>query len=313
MNGFSIVICCYNSALRLPATLNHIALLDGLDRISTEIIIINNCSTDDTADVAVNEWKKNMHLNIKLNVVNESTPGLGPARKKGIQSAKFEYLIFCDDDNWLNHDFLNVALKIMSENPKTAVVGGLGSPYFEKGEKPDWFDDNQGFYAVGKQAESDGPVPKIRSYVFGAASVWRTSVLKQIMQTPLLVADRVKNKLSSSGDNEMCYKAILLGYQVFYSAHLKFTHFIPQSRLSLAYIKKLNEDSVPGAIHLHGLAYKIGINEDSFGSYAKRTWWGQCFATLKHYLTGRTHNAKIVMLGLKELIKLNWKYDSLFK
>ncbi len=50
--GVSVVVCCYNSAPRLPETLMHLFAQIVNPDIKWEIIIINNASTDDTLEVA---------------------------------------------------------------------------------------------------------------------------------------------------------------------------------------------------------------------------------------------------------------------
>lgn len=50
--GVSIVICCYNSASRLPETLQHIAEQEVAANISWEVIVVDNASTDNTQEIA---------------------------------------------------------------------------------------------------------------------------------------------------------------------------------------------------------------------------------------------------------------------
>ena len=58
MRGFSIVICCYNSALRIEGTLKHIFSLTILDKPLFEIIIVNNNSSDGTKELAFSLERK---------------------------------------------------------------------------------------------------------------------------------------------------------------------------------------------------------------------------------------------------------------
>src|SRR5262245_41018784 len=105
LQGVSVIVCCYNSADRLPETLKHIAMQNVPDSILWEVIIVNNNSTDETEKVAISEWSR-YHLSVPFKVVNESKPGLNFARKKGVENAGFSLLLFCDDDNWLDEDYL---------------------------------------------------------------------------------------------------------------------------------------------------------------------------------------------------------------
>src|SRR5260221_14664859 len=65
--GVSVVICCYNSAARLPETLKHLARQVVPPSIPWEGILVNKASRDDTTDVAARVWKEGgapapMHL-----------------------------------------------------------------------------------------------------------------------------------------------------------------------------------------------------------------------------------------------------------
>src|SRR5688500_17791752 len=95
--GLSVVICCYNSAERLPQTLRHLAIQKYSPGLNWEVIIVDNNSLDATADVARKEWAQ-YSTRVPLKVVTERDPGLSAARSKGVSSASFEFIVFCDDD-----------------------------------------------------------------------------------------------------------------------------------------------------------------------------------------------------------------------
>jgi glycosyltransferase involved in cell wall biosynthesis len=101
MKGVSVIICCYNSALRLPETLKHLAFQD-LDKtnIKWEVIIVDNACKDNSVEVASNEWLKYPNCTANFKIVTQSKPGLSYAREMGISESKYDLLLFCDDDNW---------------------------------------------------------------------------------------------------------------------------------------------------------------------------------------------------------------------
>ena len=51
--GVSVVICCYNSAERLPRTLTHLAAQRVSEKLPWEVIVIDNASQDKTGEVAL--------------------------------------------------------------------------------------------------------------------------------------------------------------------------------------------------------------------------------------------------------------------
>ena len=126
--GVSIIICCYNSALRLPETLKHLALQQTT--ASWEVIVVNNNSTDATSQVANEEWDKSGVPAI-FRIVEEPTPGLAAARNKGIVEAKYDYLIYCDDDNWLSPNYVADVYELFEKDSTIGIIGGNGTPVTE--------------------------------------------------------------------------------------------------------------------------------------------------------------------------------------
>ena len=120
--GVSIIICCYNSAKKLPETIKHLSLQKNLKDIKCELVIIDNASKDGTAELAGQLCREYVH-NIPFKIFFESNPGLSNARKRGIKEAQYELLLFCDDDNWLNQDYLQIAYDIMMQNNIIGVLG----------------------------------------------------------------------------------------------------------------------------------------------------------------------------------------------
>lgn len=232
--NISVIICCYNSACRLPETLKHLAFQELPPGFLWELIIVDNNSSDHTADIARDEWRKH-ELDIPFKVIQEPKPGLSYARKAGIAAASFELLLFCDDDNWLAGDYLFMASKIMQQRPDTGVLGGFSEPVFESAA-PDWFADFQHAYAVGKQLPSSG-LANSRRYLSGAGMVVRKSIFEALEAAGFeqLLTDRKGASLSSGGDSEICLVVLFLGFDLYYDERLKFYHFMPSNRLNWQY------------------------------------------------------------------------------
>lgn len=311
LHGVSIVICCYNSSQRLPRTLSYLANQKYDISLPCEIIVVDNASTDNTGQVAIDEWS-NYKSRIPLHVLKETNQGLSYARKTGVDKSRYDIVIFCDDDNWLQDDFIRRAVELMDIYNCAGVIGGMGIPCVEITVCKKWLQQHEGIYAIGSQGQQEGIITNTRSYVYGAGSVWRKSLLKNILSQPLILTGRKGTKLSSGEDIELCFKAIIEGYEIVYSPKLVYIHFIPKARLSERYIRKFIQDSAPNAFHLHGLVYKAGIHKKMFNSQLKRTWWGQSLIILKNlFRNGSTF--KISFLSLRELVILNTNYDKSFR
>jgi dolichyl-phosphate beta-glucosyltransferase len=90
----SIIFPAHNEERRLPVTLEETARFLGNQSFTSEIIVVENGSSDQTVEVA------NSYLNkIKnMRVLQESARGKGQAVKRGMLEANGEYRIFCDVD-----------------------------------------------------------------------------------------------------------------------------------------------------------------------------------------------------------------------
>jgi len=235
--GVSVIVCCYNSASRITATLQHLAA-QVTNNINCEIIIVDNASTDNTQQTVKGVWAKNAHTEIDLLIVNQPTPGLSFAREKGIAQARYNYMVFCDDDNWLATDYISTVFNLFNNHPKAAILGGFGTAVFEdESAKPNWFDTFHSSYAVSLQPGAEASV----NSVYGAGMALRKPVIAEILSRhQLFLNDRKANNLLAGGDEEICLSAKLSGYEVLYSPALKFKHYLPVNRLNWAYLKKLH-------------------------------------------------------------------------
>lgn len=240
MEGVSVILCCYNSAERLPKTLQYLANQKIALSLKWELILVNNNSTDNTVEEAQELWKKNETPTI-LQIIDEPNPGLSFARIAGVKNAQFSYVLFCDDDNWLQEDYLQTAYTFMDLNPKIGVLGGQSVGVIE-GDQPNWWEKQKINYAVGKQAAISGDITN-RGYVWGAGMIFRKEILTRLFNTGFtsLLSDRKGAILSSGGDSELCKWSLLLGYKLWYLESLQFVHYIGQERLTDEYLQKLLE------------------------------------------------------------------------
>ena len=274
--GISIIICCYNSAVRLPETLKHIAGQKVPGHIPWEVIVVDNASTDDTAQTASAEWAKNGVTDIPFYVVAEPTAGLRFAREKGISIAKYEYLLFCDDDNWLCDNYLATAYQIFENDEKIGVLGGCG--IFEP-EQPVW----QGAEKY-KSAYVNGPQTwaPAEHWVYGASSVYRKSALLNFQKHgwQQLATGRKGNQLIAAEDVEMCFMFFLNGYKIIADDRLLFKHFVALKRQNFDYIRNLKSRLSYSYVLLNN--YIMLIDNDKRAVQKKLNGW--LSGTLKVYV-----------------------------
>lgn len=239
MKGVSVIVCCYNSSKRLPATLQHLAAQQVNSNIEWEIIIVNNASTDNTEVVAAQNLEPYKPSDLDFSIVQEPKPGLSNARKTGVKHAKYDYLVFCDDDNRLAENYINTAYRLIDATETIGAIGGYSTPVADI-KLPNWIFDYEASYAFGKQGNTTGEVTE-RGYVCGAGMVTRKKIFEITVneRLPNILSDRTGKDLSSGGDYEYCQRLMLQGYSILYDESLVFQHYIPEERLTENYRKRL--------------------------------------------------------------------------
>ena len=236
----SIIICCYNSSERISNTIKYLCNQKVLDSLNVELLFINNNSNDNTV-LTIKKVLYEHNCRFDSRIINEPKQGLVFAKERGFIEAKYEILIFCDDDNWLEENYVQSAYTIMNSNSLIGALGGDGIAVSDV-KFPNWFDSVKYQYAVGMQGDKEGDITKSRGFVWGAGMVVRKSVLSSIYNADFrsqLVGRSGKN-LNAGEDTELCYAIILAGYKIWYSPKLIFNHFIEKHRLSEEYFYRMD-------------------------------------------------------------------------
>ncbi|WP_407428820.1 glycosyltransferase family 2 protein [Arcticibacter sp.] len=233
--GITIIICTYNGAERLSETIAHIARQSVPETIAWEVILADNGSSDNSIALAGAEWNKYKRVDVPFEVIEESKPGKLHALQHAIEKADFEYLIVCDDDNWLASDYLKTAYSLLDSRPEIAAAGGRGTAVTAGMLLPDWFKDYHSAYAVGPQAQKTGFL-KPRDVLWGAGLCTRKSVYQKMYRMyPSFLTEHQDKNILSAEDTEYCMRLLLKGYKLYYDASLQYKHFIPDHKLSLEF------------------------------------------------------------------------------
>lgn len=114
MAKYSFIIPAYNVEKYIEQTINSIILQDFNDY---EIIIVDDCSTDNTYNICTK------YLNKKIKVYkNSSHKGVSYARNLAIEKSKGEYLIFVDGDDFVDKNALKtLEFRINKDNPDCVI------------------------------------------------------------------------------------------------------------------------------------------------------------------------------------------------
>jgi len=247
----SVILCTHNPRRDyIDRTLDALRA-QTLDRRDWELIIVDNAS-DQRLD---NAFDLSWHPSGRL--VREIELGLTPARLRGIRESRGETLVFVDDDNVLEHDYLEQVRRITDSHPFLGAWSGSVEGEFES-PPPEWtrrYWGNLVIRDVSRDAWSN-IYWDARTTPLGAGLCVRRNVALEYLRLHdhrirTFRMDRSGASLVSGGDNDLAACAIDLGLSSGVIASLRMKHLIPTERLTEEYLLRLIEGVSYSAIILH--------------------------------------------------------------
>ena len=102
--SISVLIPVYNVADKVEKCLSSLFENDIIEKC--EVIVVNDCSTDNSLDVIEDFMRKNPSCKIKL-INHKKNMGLACARITAFSAAKGDYIICVDSDDWVEKTYLS--------------------------------------------------------------------------------------------------------------------------------------------------------------------------------------------------------------
>lgn len=109
----SIIIPCYNYGHFLSRALDSVIAQDSDD---WEVIVVNDGSTDNTAQIA-NEYTEKIGRERFLYIEQENG-GVSKARNTGISRSKGRYILLLDADDWISISYVSEATFYLDSHPE---------------------------------------------------------------------------------------------------------------------------------------------------------------------------------------------------
>jgi glycosyltransferase involved in cell wall biosynthesis len=131
LKKLSIIIPAYNEGATIHLILDKVKAVNLINDITKEIIIVNDCSTDNTEQAIESYIEQNTGINIQY-YKHEVNKGKGAALHTGIQKATGEYLIIQDADLEYDPEEYNDLLKPIVKGFADVVFGSRfmgGNPH----------------------------------------------------------------------------------------------------------------------------------------------------------------------------------------
>jgi glycosyltransferase involved in cell wall biosynthesis len=242
MLELSVIICAHNPRPQYLRRVLEALRSQTLPKQQWELLLIDNSSSKPLRA----QWDISWHPNGRHSL--ESELGLSAARQCGIRESSGPVLVFVDDDNVLDVDYLSTALSIGKEWPRLGTWGsGATIPEFEL-QPPEAVKALLPFLALrDADAPRWGNVSASESTPWGAGLCVRREIAEAYCrlneQSAFKITDRKGKSLLSCGDVEISYVARQNGLGTGVFPELKLIHLIPKERLSTDYLLNICQAS----------------------------------------------------------------------
>lgn len=292
----TIVVCAYNSAKRIGRTLESFARIPQLKSGEAELLLVDNNSTDGTPNL-VAAWGRREAVLVRI--IMEPRAGQGHARRAGIIAAIGEFLVFLDDDNEPDPEYLAVASAIFASMPDVVFCGGVSRfPSDMKVTKP-YVRLYSRAIAVGEQREGGSQLVGRDEFLWGAGLCLRTAAAQALFArgfSPVLVG-RVGKQTLSGDDGELTLMLQYFGGRGYYSNDLRLAHRVDQSRLNVGYFLRL----------FYGMGYiKPALTEYMRAAWARTA--GSADYGTERSSSGRWHRRLAAMTPADRVLYLSFGF-----
>lgn len=125
----SVIIPTCNKSTRLLLVLRSLEL-QTYCKECFEVLIVDDGSIDNTKQILEREY------NLNWRYIYQNNKGRAAARNKGVEKAKYSYLIFIDDDTILDSQFIENHMKIQQKYPVIAHGKICKLPYVKLFQDP---------------------------------------------------------------------------------------------------------------------------------------------------------------------------------
>jgi glycosyltransferase involved in cell wall biosynthesis len=248
----SVIICTHNPRPEYLSRTLEALRSQTVPHVQWEFLLIDNRSGEPLASRIDLSWHPGGRL------IREEELGLTPARLRGIAEAKGDLLIFVDDDNVLQRDYLEAALRISVTHPHLGAFGGSIEAEFEVEPDPR-LQSLLPSLAIRSVTETKWANFGVECVPYGAGLCVRAKVAQAYAANASgseirRCLDRRGGSLMGGGDLDLAMTSYDLGMGVGLFGELVVIHLIDKRRLSPQYLHRIYEGGNYGshiASYLH--------------------------------------------------------------
>jgi glycosyltransferase involved in cell wall biosynthesis len=225
----SVIICTYNRDQHIGRALDSLIKQD-YDKNDFEIIIVDNNSTDKTAEI-ISSFKRK-HSDFNITTAKETQQGLSFGRNKGISLARGTYLSYIDDDGIAKKDYVSQIKHYTEQYPDYLAMGGKVLPTYETGIEPNWM--SKYIERIISVVNLGDEVKELhKTYPVGCNMIFKKEIFDRV--------GRFNTELKLRSDDKYIFLKIRQeGFKVLYLPKVVVWHFIDAFRTTPEYVKKVS-------------------------------------------------------------------------
>lgn len=231
---YTVALCTHNHADRLVRTLADLVQLNA-PREPWEFLVVDNGSRDGTPELlASHVWPAHWVVRI----VREEKLGLSHARNRAIAEASGEYLVFMDDDETADPDWLCAYERLIDAQHPDAF-GGRQVVLFEDARPPWLHDELLGFLGELNRSDEIGPLTDPYTPFYGGNFGFRRAVCERVGGFDSMLGR--KGADNTGGEEVDFYRRLLeAGFKVWWTPDAVIHHRIQATKLERSYFRDLH-------------------------------------------------------------------------
>ena len=236
MVRLSIVIATYNRSAMLMQTLQSV-VEQTAPRQEWECVVVNNNSTDDTAEAF--EAFATRYPDYNLRMVLETNQGLSYARNRGIRESEGEYIAIVDDDERIAPEFVVSYINLFDNTPDAVAAGGPIVAEYPTG-RPRWMSAfterpiaNTMYFGDEVREFPRGRVPGGGNMALRRSAVRRYGVFDTSL-------GYVGESLVGGEESDLFERLQIAEAKYYYVPKAVMYHIIPKEKLTTEYLSRLS-------------------------------------------------------------------------
>jgi GT2 family glycosyltransferase len=228
----SVLICTWNRAALLDQTLSTLAALRIEPGVDWEVLVVNNCCTDDTDRVLARHAKQ-----LPLRRLYEAQAGKSYAANLAVEESRGDLLLWTDDDVLVDPDWMASYLRVAEKHPEATFFGGTVEPLFAAAP-PAWLVRTMpvvnGVYALIDPRPDGLPIGRRDVPPVGANMAMRRRAFDELRFDTML-GPSLSTRICGE-ETKLIHELMDTGHSGVWVGSARVRHYTPATRMTKQYI-----------------------------------------------------------------------------